>query len=239
MLIAGGTSGIGRALAVNRVAAGDQVQVVGMSDTKGRALEDDLRGAAGSIEFYRADLSSVEETKRCAAEYLERNHSLDALFLNAGIIPRRAEVDDAGLDKAFVVNYLHRFILMILFNPILHATAGSRIALTGDEAVAPRFKLDDQVFGRRYTRMEGVSQSFMANSLLAYWTNRVFDSGVPICVVSPGHVTTQMSTKQVGVFMRVLFRLHAKPVTPETATAAIVEGLNGIPAADTDGRFLR
>src|SRR5687768_4668283 len=82
ILITGATDGLGRALAAELAAEGAHVLVHGRSDARGEAA---LKEIGGRASWYRADLSSLAET-RALAEAVRADHPrLDVLVNNAGI----------------------------------------------------------------------------------------------------------------------------------------------------------
>ena len=75
-LITGGNSGIGEALAKKLVARGQRVVSVGLEQP---GWTHDLLAA------YRADLTNIEATRAIAQEIC-RDHAVDSLVHNAGVI---------------------------------------------------------------------------------------------------------------------------------------------------------
>ena len=236
ILITGGTSGIGRAVAMERAARGHEVHVVARDPAKLAALRRDLNGAA--VEVFAADLSSVPDIKRFARAYRSAHIGLDLLFLNAGIFLRIPETNDDGSDRAFVVNYLHRFLLTVLLNPLLRSAEQPRVLINGDPRLVPALHLDADVFGRGYPAVRGATQALAANTFLVYWLNRVFATGVPISLINPGYVRTNMVT-QGGTFLRALARLDLLATEPAEAARGIAACVDTISPQDGDGRFFK
>ncbi|MEN3748415.1 SDR family NAD(P)-dependent oxidoreductase [Sphingomonas sp. HF-S3] len=81
ILITGGTSGIGRALAEALHDRGNRVIVTG----RRQALLDEIADARPGIAGLKADLSDPAELDRFAATVRERFPELDIVFANAGI----------------------------------------------------------------------------------------------------------------------------------------------------------
>lgn len=107
VIVAGGTTGMGRATALARAARGDDVTVIGRAD----------RGLA--VPFLRADLSSIAEVERVAKEITARHERVDALTLFANRpVPRRTETVD-GLEYTFALYYLSRYLLAARLAPLM------------------------------------------------------------------------------------------------------------------------
>ncbi|WP_261842681.1 SDR family NAD(P)-dependent oxidoreductase [Aliamphritea ceti] len=192
ILITGGTSGIGQQLAMKLSAGGHYIDVIGgTNQVKGMNL---VALSQGRINYYPADLGNIGDVKRVAAEYLAEHNSLDCLVLNAGVYQREPVVDDLGVDKAFVVNYLHRFMLLLLLRPLLLNAEDARVLINGSLNVGG-LDLDEQVFGRQYSGMKGMNEAFKANALMAYWLNHQCAYGIDIDAINPGFVNTKMARK--------------------------------------------
>lgn len=73
-------------------------------------------GRRGQI---RADLSLLSETARAADEVAARGRSLDAIVCCAGVFALRAETTADGLERAYVLNYLSRYLLVRRLLPLL------------------------------------------------------------------------------------------------------------------------
>ena len=107
VLVTGATDGLGRALAASLARSGATVLVHGRSEERLAATLAEIPGARA----YRADLASLAEVRRLAAEVLEREPRLDVLVTNAGIgatVPgggARMESAD-GHELRFAVNSL-------------------------------------------------------------------------------------------------------------------------------------
>src|SRR5690606_34280082 len=85
IVISGGTDGMGRALALERLERGDRIIAIGSNADKGHRMlaEAEQLGAGDLVEFIQADLSSVAETRRAIDEIGERYDAVDALCLFA------------------------------------------------------------------------------------------------------------------------------------------------------------
>src|SRR5215213_2221124 len=125
VLITGSTDGLGLALARRLAGDGDSVLVHGRDPQKVDRVVDELGdGARG----YVADLSSLEQARRLAAEVPAQHETLDVLVNNAGIITATGRETSAdGHEAAFAVNYVAHFLLTIELLEALRATDGSRI----------------------------------------------------------------------------------------------------------------
>jgi NAD(P)-dependent dehydrogenase (short-subunit alcohol dehydrogenase family) len=142
------------------------VLVHGRSDDRIASTLDDLPGEARS---YRADLASLEQVRRLAAEVLEGEQRLDVLVNNAGIgtdVPgggRRMEGED-GYELRFAVNYLAGYLLTRELLPLLERSAPARIVNVSSAGQWP-IDFDDVMLERHYSGVRAYCQSKLAQVL--------------------------------------------------------------------------
>ena len=136
VVITGATSGIGQAAAEKLAAMGWKIVLVARNRTRGRATMDRLQriapGLAHAIHY--ADLSSIEETKRVAAEIESSEPRIDVLINNAGAIFGSRQVTKEGLELTFALNHMAYFVLTRCLLGRLLSSAPSRIINTGSDA---------------------------------------------------------------------------------------------------------
>jgi NAD(P)-dependent dehydrogenase (short-subunit alcohol dehydrogenase family) len=84
-LITGGTSGIGRAVAVRLASDGADVIITGRDEDRGREVVEAVEAAGGTARFIGADLASFDDVRRLAAA----TSDVDVLVNNAGVFPAR------------------------------------------------------------------------------------------------------------------------------------------------------
>ncbi|RSN64791.1 MULTISPECIES: SDR family NAD(P)-dependent oxidoreductase [Actinomadura] len=193
ILITGATDGLGRALAAGLAAEGAHVLVHGRSDARGEAT---LKEIGGRASWYRADLSSLAET-RALAEAVRADHPrLDVLVNNAGIGGPAAREESAdGHELAFAVNYLSGYLLTRLLLPVLISSAPARVvnvSSLGQQAV----DFGDVMLTRGYTPVRAYCQSKLAQILFTVDLAAELDgTGVTANALHPA---TYMPTKMVS-----------------------------------------
>jgi NAD(P)-dependent dehydrogenase (short-subunit alcohol dehydrogenase family) len=165
VVISGGTTGMGRAVALAQAAKGHHVTVIGSDEAKGPALLD--RAPGPNLRFLRADLSSIAEVDRVVAQLTERYQVIDALALFANrISPRRRETPD-GLEYTFALYYLSRYLLGHRLRPLLEAAPDPVIVnVAGVGNTAGGIVWDDPQLTRRYSQVRAQLQAGRANDLL-------------------------------------------------------------------------
>ncbi|GAE06981.1 SDR family NAD(P)-dependent oxidoreductase [Paenibacillus sp. JCM 10914] len=113
LFIAGGTSGMGKGLAIHYLRQGSKVTVTGSNRLRGQEFLDEAArlGAANRASFIQADLLSLSENRRVIQEVRERHESLDGLVLTAmQQFPKRKLTPD-GYESTFALYYISRFVL--------------------------------------------------------------------------------------------------------------------------------
>lgn len=234
VVISGGTDGMGRATALERLARGDRVTVIGSSEAKGRAL---LAQAApehrARLHFLRADLSSVSEVERVVAEIAERHAAVDALALFANRISSKRRETADGLEYTFALYYLSRYLLGERLRPLLDAAPASVVVnVAGVGNTAGRVHWDDPQLTRRYQQVRAQLQAGRANDLLGVSFAERNASKARYVLYHPGFTRSGTGAHEnpvVRAALRVLARLFARPVTE--AVAPIIDWIDHPPTA--------
>src|SRR2546427_2975696 len=101
-LVAGATSGIGRAVALQLAQDGAEVLVHGRDAARGAETVEEITASGGKARFVAADLGDVADVQRLASDVGD----VDVLINNAGIsvFGPTAEFDVAAFDKMFASN---------------------------------------------------------------------------------------------------------------------------------------
>jgi NAD(P)-dependent dehydrogenase (short-subunit alcohol dehydrogenase family) len=161
LVIAGGTDGIGRALAMTYLDRGDTVLVIGRTAEKSKALVD-----AGA-HFLEADLSLVSENARVIEEIKARFSVLDALvFCARHYRSARRETAD-GFEDNFALFYLSRFLLGRGLLELLEKAASPVIMnVAGPGAELAAVHWDDLGLENGYNGGTALTQGGKLNDLL-------------------------------------------------------------------------
>ncbi len=198
VLITGSSDGLGKAVALKAAGAGATVLLHGRSPEKSRpVLEEVRRAGSKDAELYIADLASMEDVRRLAAEVSAKHRRLDVLLNNAGIglfggEPRQLTPD--GRELHFQVNYLSHFLLTRLLLPLLKAAAPSRVVNVSSLGQAP-IDFDDVMIEHGYSGHRGYSQSKLAQILFTIdLAERLKGTGVTVMSLHPA---TFMDTNMV------------------------------------------
>lgn len=175
ILVTGGSSGIGNAMATAFRDAGAEVAATG---TRPRgAYESDLDG----IDFHTVDVGDEEQRRALAARF----DRLDVLVNNAGMVAyRRAEYEPETFRRVLEVNLGASLHLATLLHDRLAVRPGSVINLSSMTAF----------FGSQGNPGYGASKAGivqMTKTLAVAWGG----DGIRVNAVAPGYVHTQMTDR--------------------------------------------
>jgi NAD(P)-dependent dehydrogenase (short-subunit alcohol dehydrogenase family) len=169
VLITGSTDGLGRDVARRIAAAGAHVLVTGRSAARGDSLVAEIKQSGkGSARFYRADLASLEETRRLADAVARDNQRLDVLINNAGvgfIFDSTRKFSAEGHEMHFAVNYLAHYLLTKRLLPLIAASAPARIINVSSGSQAA-IDFDDVMMEKGYNGGRGYAQSKLAQVMM-------------------------------------------------------------------------
>ncbi len=238
-LVTGATSGIGEETALGLARLGARVILVGRSRERGERALARIRAESGNdaVDLRLADLASLTEIRRLAAEVLETCPRLHVLVNNAGVVNLRRTTSIDGFETMFAVNHLAYFLLTNLLLERLIASAPARVVNVASEA--HRFgtlEIDDLQSERSYGAMRSYGRTKFANILFTYELARRLDgTGVTAHCVHPGAVATRLGHNNgllgrvVTGLLRPFFRSPARGAAPSlhAATAEELEGVTG------------
>jgi NAD(P)-dependent dehydrogenase (short-subunit alcohol dehydrogenase family) len=229
VLVTGGTSGIGEAIARAYARDGANVIVTGRNEERGEQLACEL-GADG--RFIRADLTRPEDVERLAS----KADGVDVLVNNAGIFPFAPthEVDREEFDETYALNVRAPFFLAAAIAPRMAANGGGAIINVTTMTAS---------FGLPGAALYGSSKAALT-LLTKAWAAEDGPQGVRVNAIAPGPTRTP-GTEQMGDGLDQLAStrpLNRPADTDEIAAAAVFLGsddasyVNGAVLAVDGGR---
>ena len=200
ILITGATSGLGLALAQALAEKGATVLLHGRDKKRGKVSLDEIRRETGNekLQFYCADLASLQQTSELARQVAAEQPRLDILINNAAVgfgkNSSERETSQDGYELRFAVNYLAPHLLVQGLLAKLKACAPARIVNVASVGQAP-LNFEDIMSERGYSGVTAYRQSKLA---MIAWT---FDLAAELAntgvTVNALHPASLMPTKLV------------------------------------------
>jgi len=236
VVVTGAAGGIGLATAVGLARLGAAVALTARDAPRGEAAlaAVEAAGGPGRASLFLADLSSLAEVRRLAADLEARLPRIDVLLHNAGAMHATRKVTPDGLELTFAVNHLAPWLLTRLLWPRL-VEAGARVVSVASEAhrIAP-LDLGDLQSEQAYSPWTAYGRSKLCNVLFAAeLARRAAGTRVTSNSLHPGVVATGFGRNDGGLnrllftFMRP-FLLTAEKGARTSIHVASAPGLAGV-----------
>ncbi len=203
VILTGASRGIGRETALALGKMGADLSFVVRDPVRGEAVADEVRalGGGGEVEVFLADLSSMADVRRVAAEILAKHSRIDVLVNNAGVLLMDRQVTKDGFEATFATNHLAYFLLTKLLLGAIKKAPAARIVNVASE-VHHRGSLDftDLMSERSYSGVKAYSTSKLANILFTSELARQLDgTSVTTNALHPGIVASGFGRNNTGV----------------------------------------
>jgi NAD(P)-dependent dehydrogenase (short-subunit alcohol dehydrogenase family) len=238
ILITGGTSGIGKAAAMELARQGAGVVITSRDRIKGENTINQIRVSTGnkSVQMLEVDLASLESVRNLAGNFRKDFNRLDVLVNNAGVMYGQRKITLEGYEYTFCVNHLSHFLLTNLLNDMLLSSSARIINVSSQFQRSGRINFEDLMLEKKYTGFRAYSQSKLANIIFTYELARRWgDKGITANAMHPGAVRTNFGTEAAPLFKFLL--MLGKPIlkSPEKgadtivylASSLLVEGATG------------
>ena len=239
-LVTGGTSGIGKATALELAKLKASVIIVGRNRKRGESAQEEIRSKSGNqnVELMLADLSSQQSIRQMAQEFKSKRERLDVLINNAGVFMLRRSLTVDGIEKTFAVNHLAPFLLTDLLLDLLKKSAPSRIVNVASAThYGKRVRFDDLQGKRRYSGFWAYGQSKLANILVTYSLARKLEgTGVTVNCLHPGFVRTNLGRDNGPLFF--FFKLATIfAVSPEKGAETVIHLASSPEVSGVTGKY--
>jgi NAD(P)-dependent dehydrogenase (short-subunit alcohol dehydrogenase family) len=196
LLVTGGNSGIGLAIAHEAAQRGVRVCIASRDMQKSAAAKAAIERATpgAEVEVWKLDLGSLAAIREFAAAFLARHSTLDVLVNNAGTNLETQKFTADGYEMQFGGNYLGPFLLTHLLLPALEKSADARIVHMAS-MIHLIGRIDPATFrGRkRYIGVMAYAQSKLGNILFSHaLARRLAAKKITSNAMHPGGVNTNI-----------------------------------------------
>lgn len=208
-LVTGASSGIGRETARALAEQGAAVVLVSRASGAGAEVAEALRLELNHPDIHHlgADLTSLSDIRRAAAEFRGRFGTLDVLVNNAGAFFGARQTTADGFETTFALNHLSYFLLtLLLLDPLLESPAPRVVNVASRAESFGRIYFDDAMLERGYGGWRAYAQSKLANVMFSYQLARLLaDTPVTVNALHPGTVATGFGARAgaTGFFFKV------------------------------------
>ena len=201
MLITGSTDGIGKQAAFELAELGARVILHGRNKSKVKLVLQEIEQKTGNdqLDFFIADLSSLQQIRTMGAEIRRKYNRLDVLINNAGVAMNKLEISDDGYEMTFAVNHLAVFAFTLLLLDLMTQSAPSRIIIVSSMAHSSSLNFKNLVVPRNFDGWEVYRQSKLCNVLFTYeLAEKLQNQGVTVNCLHPGVINTKLLRVNFG-----------------------------------------
>ncbi len=188
VIITGGSSGIGKALAETFGRHGSKILITGRNEQELKSAVDELRAKGIAIAGFRADVSVEEDNKRMADEALALYGRIDVLINNAGI-SMRALFSEVDLDVVRKVMDINFFGVLYATKYCLPEITKNKGSVVGISSIAGYRGLPGRT---------GYSASkFALNGFLEVLRTELLKTGVHVLTACPGFTASNIRKRSL------------------------------------------
>jgi dehydrogenase/reductase SDR family protein 7B len=188
VIITGGSSGIGKALAVEFGSKGSKLLITGRNKTELDKTVWELSGKGITIAGFQGDVSREDDNKRMAAEAVAKYGRIDILINNAGISMRAVfeEVDMEVIRKVMDINFYGSLYATKYCLSEIKKNKGSVIGMSSIAGF------------RGLPGRSGYSASkFALNGFLEVLRTELLKTGVHVLTACPGFTSSNIRKKSL------------------------------------------
>jgi retinol dehydrogenase-14 len=221
VLVTGGTSGIGRAAALELASQGATLVFTYRDKTRGEKTLAEIMQATGNgdVHMLDLDLASLASVRKAADGFRKEFSRLDVLINNAGGYFGYRKTTAEGYEYTFGVNHLGHFLLTNLLKDLLVSSRARIINVSSEAQRTGQIHFDDLMLEESFTGFRAYAQAKLANILFTYELDRRWEgTGITVNAAHPGAVNTNFGNESKP-FFRFLMKL-GKPFLKSPAKGA-------------------
>ncbi len=201
ILITGSTDGIGKQTALELAEMGARVILHGRNKSKVKQVIQELEQKTGNdqLDFFIADLSSLQQIRTMGTEIRRKYNRLHVLINNAGVAMDKLKISEDGYEMTFAVNHLAVFAFTLLLLDLLTQSAPSRIINVSSMAHSSSLNFDNLAEPRHFDGWQVYRQSKLCNILFTYaLAEKLQNLGVTVNCLHPGVIDTKLLRVNFG-----------------------------------------
>lgn len=186
IVVTGGTSGIGEAVALAFAKNGSMVVITGRNEEAGNAVCSKSKLLDGSIEFVRCDVTNTDDINRLSRRIEEKYKKVDLLFNNAGMMPVSKEIEyinEREWKQPFEVNLDGAFLVTRALKQLIFKCKGSII---NNASIAG---MQSYIAGKSYAYSASKSALIQLTRQMAL---NYAKEGVRVNAIAPGIINTKI-----------------------------------------------
>jgi dehydrogenase/reductase SDR family protein 7B len=188
VVITGGSSGIGKALAEEFGSRGSKILITGRNKTELDAAVDELAKKGITISGFQSDVSRENDNRRMAEEAVKLFGRIDILINNAGI-SMRAMFEDVDLDVIRKIMDINFFGVVYATKYCLPEIKKNKGSIIGISSIAG--------FRGLPARTGYSASKFALNGFLECLRTELLKTGVHVLTASPGFTATNIRKRSL------------------------------------------
>lgn len=202
-VITGGTSGIGKAVALALSEKGYNVALIGRNAKRGKTVIEYIRTnhPGCNVRFYQYDLSRTDQIPNLAQSILSEFPKIDVLINNAGARNDKYYINSLGIESTFAINHLaHFYLTLLLLDSLISSGQGRVINVSSGSHSAAQHPIIWNLSESIYERKKAYAQSKLANIVFSrLLSEKCQNRCVTAFAVNPGGVASCFALNN-GVF---------------------------------------
>ncbi|CAK8674443.1 unnamed protein product [Clavelina lepadiformis] len=227
VLITGGNSGIGKALAMDLAKRGARVVIASRNLKKSNKVKDEIVKESGNhgVRAMELDLADFDSVRKFAKDFNESEKYLDYFVNNAGVTMEG--MTKYGLNRILVVNYFSRFLFInLLLDKMKKQSAERPVRIVN--LISDMYKFTEVIQSEMTRDPKGIwecfymyAQSDFANIQFTYDLHRKLeDEGITTYNFDPGVVFTGEYHSGISFYDQALFYVPMLFYSRRTSTVA-------------------
>lgn len=208
-IVTGGTSGIGKAIAIKLAEAGVKVAIVGRNEERAKLIENIIKEKQGEARYFLGDISCDEQCSKIVQEVYSCFGQIDILVNCAGILTSTSitEITKREWDNVIATNLSGTFFMIQKVIPYLKESKSGRIINISSNAG----RMGGYENSQSYTASKG---GIIAITLGI--ARQLAEDNITVNVVCPGTTETEMvqlydEEKKEKLLKRIPLKRFGKP----------------------------